>query len=178
MMAPLALRTCILPGIPFHGLVVRNTFIDVSHEDDGDVLELSCSKSAPALLEDLEQASIPPAERMQAGAGVSPEHSDSICTPVCAMEQASLRQSSEMPSLLVTSSKEMKRLEHENGTCKPCSYFLAKADGCRLGDQCSFCHLCSLDEVKAYKRDQKKNFTKKRYNTERTLAKQTGWNQL
>eukprot|EP00933_Yihiella_yeosuensis_P031163 TRINITY_DN2471_c0_g1_i1.p1 TRINITY_DN2471_c0_g1~~TRINITY_DN2471_c0_g1_i1.p1 ORF type:complete len:245 (-),score=49.85 TRINITY_DN2471_c0_g1_i1:840-1574(-) len=45
---------------------------------------------------------------------------------------------------------------HELGKCKPCSYFYFKADGCRRGDDCQFCHICSLDEVKAKKRQSKK----------------------
>jgi len=41
--------------------------------------------------------------------------------------------------------------QHEEGVCKPCAYFHAKTDGCRLAEACSFCHLCSIDEVKIRK---------------------------
>lgn len=42
---------------------------------------------------------------------------------------------------------------HRLGHCKPCAYFLYKEDGCRLGDECSFCHMCSEGEVKRRKKD-------------------------
>jgi hypothetical protein len=37
---------------------------------------------------------------------------------------------------------------HIRGDCKPCAYFLYKTDGCRHGDQCNFCHLCTEGERK------------------------------
>ncbi|CAK0810343.1 unnamed protein product [Prorocentrum cordatum] len=37
---------------------------------------------------------------------------------------------------------------HIRGECKPCAYFLYKADGCRHGNQCNFCHLCTEGERK------------------------------
>jgi hypothetical protein len=37
---------------------------------------------------------------------------------------------------------------HVKGECRPCAYFLYKVDGCRRGEQCSFCHLCSEGERK------------------------------
>ncbi|CAJ1331592.1 unnamed protein product, partial [Effrenium voratum] len=38
---------------------------------------------------------------------------------------------------------------HMNGTCKPCRFFQLKEGGCRLGESCKFCHLCSRDEARA-----------------------------
>jgi len=35
---------------------------------------------------------------------------------------------------------------HEQGRCKPCSFFHTK--GCEIGPTCSFCHLCGADERK------------------------------
>ena len=32
---------------------------------------------------------------------------------------------------------------HRAGTCKPCAYFFAKADGCRLHNSCEFCRSLS-----------------------------------
>lgn len=43
-------------------------------------------------------------------------------------------------------------MQHVPGRCKPCGYFHFKADGCRWGDECRFCHTCSKEEI----RDQKK----------------------
>ncbi|CAE8620243.1 unnamed protein product [Polarella glacialis] len=41
---------------------------------------------------------------------------------------------------------------HRRGVCRPCSYFTMKADSCRQGDACEFCHICTLDEARAWKR--------------------------
>lgn len=50
-----------------------------------------------------------------------------------------------------------KDLEHACGTCVPCSFFALREDGCRHGDACPFCHLCSNKrEVKAQRRQTKK----------------------
>jgi len=40
---------------------------------------------------------------------------------------------------------------HDNGNCSPCHYFAFKADGCRTGDRCRFCHRCSRDAIMAQK---------------------------
>eukprot|EP00435_Cladocopium_sp_Y103_P021237 s3100_g5.t1 len=41
---------------------------------------------------------------------------------------------------------------HATGNCKPCSFFFFKEDGCRRGNSCSFCHLCSEDTARRQKR--------------------------
>eukprot|EP00435_Cladocopium_sp_Y103_P010133 s2909_g2.t1 len=41
---------------------------------------------------------------------------------------------------------------HNRGECKPCAYFLYKADGCRNSDNCPYCHLCRKGEIKRRKR--------------------------
>eukprot|EP00930_Biecheleria_cincta_P045715 TRINITY_DN314_c0_g5_i1.p1 TRINITY_DN314_c0_g5~~TRINITY_DN314_c0_g5_i1.p1 ORF type:complete len:247 (+),score=30.78 TRINITY_DN314_c0_g5_i1:264-1004(+) len=41
---------------------------------------------------------------------------------------------------------------HEERTCKPCMYFTIKEDGCHLGDNCTFCHICTQDDTKDMKR--------------------------
>eukprot|EP00931_Biecheleriopsis_adriatica_P057450 TRINITY_DN34076_c0_g2_i1.p1 TRINITY_DN34076_c0_g2~~TRINITY_DN34076_c0_g2_i1.p1 ORF type:complete len:209 (+),score=32.10 TRINITY_DN34076_c0_g2_i1:41-667(+) len=45
-------------------------------------------------------------------------------------------------------------MEHFAGTCKPCAY-LRKADGCRRGRDCDFCHLCPGNEIKKRKKEKK-----------------------
>jgi len=41
---------------------------------------------------------------------------------------------------------------HARGECRPCSYYLLKADGCIWGDDCKFCHLCDYGAVKRKKK--------------------------
>lgn len=43
--------------------------------------------------------------------------------------------------------------KHIRGECKPCAYYLKKADSCRLGAQCGFCHLCPEGAMKARKKE-------------------------
>ncbi|CAJ1350526.1 unnamed protein product [Effrenium voratum] len=35
--------------------------------------------------------------------------------------------------------------------CLPCLFFRRKGDGCRKGDQCDRCHICTLQEMKRRK---------------------------
>jgi len=45
-----------------------------------------------------------------------------------------------------------KELKHRSGDCQPCAYFAFRADGCRAGDSCEFCHLCSKSQAKSKKK--------------------------
>lgn len=45
---------------------------------------------------------------------------------------------------------------HYSGLCKPCQYFAMKADSCRKGDFCSFCHLCTRQDVQAGRKAQRR----------------------
>lgn len=42
---------------------------------------------------------------------------------------------------------------HAAGKCTPCNYYWYKADGCRQGDDCKFCHLCPKGEIKRRKKE-------------------------
>lgn len=44
---------------------------------------------------------------------------------------------------------------HSKGTCRPCFYHHFKPDGCRMGNDCEFCHICSREDVQEKKK--KKN---------------------
>jgi hypothetical protein len=44
---------------------------------------------------------------------------------------------------------------HVRRECQPCSYFHSKKDGCRWGDDCTFCHMCPADELKRRKKEKK-----------------------
>mmetsp|Transcript_40866 Transcript_40866/g.94099 ORF Transcript_40866/g.94099 Transcript_40866/m.94099 type:complete len:258 (-) Transcript_40866:76-849(-) len=41
---------------------------------------------------------------------------------------------------------------HRLGACHPCAYFRYKRNGCRRGDDCTFCHLCPRGEVRKRKK--------------------------
>lgn len=60
--------------------------------------------------------------------------------------------SEELPS----QTTDEKVLAHETGTCRPCAYFYLKDDGCRQGDDCEYCHFCSMEDVKSKKRSVKR----------------------
>jgi len=72
-----------------------------------------------------------------------------------------LSRSSSTPSIMLTCPftvhRELSMEEkHEQGECSPCAYFYAKSDGCRLGSECKFCHLCPATEVKNRKKQRRK----------------------
>lgn len=45
---------------------------------------------------------------------------------------------------------------HMRGDCRPCVYFTKKADGCRWGDGCEFCHLCPVGSLQRKRREKVK----------------------
>jgi len=76
-------------------------------------------------------------------------------------EPKKLSRSSSTPSIMLTCAFTVRRElsmeeKHELGECNPCAYFYAKADGCRLGSECKFCHLCPATEVKTRKKQRRK----------------------
>lgn len=52
------------------------------------------------------------------------------------------------PVAAATNSRTAISAAHNSGTCRPCSFFTSKLDGCRLGDSCSMCHFCTAQQVK------------------------------
>eukprot|EP00397_Hematodinium_sp_SG-2012_P040621 GEMP01044545.1.p1 GENE.GEMP01044545.1~~GEMP01044545.1.p1 ORF type:complete len:254 (+),score=52.65 GEMP01044545.1:74-835(+) len=46
--------------------------------------------------------------------------------------------------------------DHKNGKCQPCAYFFHKADGCRMADECRFCHLCGPEVLRSMRKDKAK----------------------
>eukprot|EP00929_Paragymnodinium_shiwhaense_P031074 TRINITY_DN1749_c0_g1_i2.p2 TRINITY_DN1749_c0_g1~~TRINITY_DN1749_c0_g1_i2.p2 ORF type:complete len:134 (-),score=36.72 TRINITY_DN1749_c0_g1_i2:422-823(-) len=55
-------------------------------------------------------------------------------------------------SLLKREEAERKIEMHLSGECRPCAYFAFKRDGCRMGEDCEFCHLCDRAETRRWKR--------------------------
>merc|ERR1712048_407576 len=45
-----------------------------------------------------------------------------------------------------------KALIHAQGECTPCAYFAFRADGCRAGNDCQFCHICTKSQAKSKKK--------------------------
>merc|ERR1712232_1546924 len=52
---------------------------------------------------------------------------------------------------------------HINGDCRPCAFYLIKDDGCRLGSQCKFCHLCPPGALKKKKKEKVKALKEQDY---------------
>mmetsp|Transcript_25110 Transcript_25110/g.40232 ORF Transcript_25110/g.40232 Transcript_25110/m.40232 type:complete len:155 (+) Transcript_25110:257-721(+) len=132
------------PGVA----IVKNTFIDVPVAlmyELSTAFPLARSRSEPDLAIFFDKATKIRVQASKFERGLSdsttmvPEDSRSI--------QDGTR--SELPLLL------SKDEEHRLGQCRPCSYFVLKKDGCRQGDDCPFCHICSYKEVKDRKKQLK-----------------------
>eukprot|EP00929_Paragymnodinium_shiwhaense_P010478 TRINITY_DN11517_c0_g1_i1.p2 TRINITY_DN11517_c0_g1~~TRINITY_DN11517_c0_g1_i1.p2 ORF type:complete len:131 (-),score=31.02 TRINITY_DN11517_c0_g1_i1:310-702(-) len=79
-------------------------------------------------------------------------------------EQPSLRRSEKtcpdlVESKLFRTKSRLRREEaeskfelHARGDCRPCAYYAFKGDGCRMGEDCEFCHLCDRAETRRWKR--------------------------
>eukprot|EP00929_Paragymnodinium_shiwhaense_P083022 TRINITY_DN4406_c0_g2_i3.p1 TRINITY_DN4406_c0_g2~~TRINITY_DN4406_c0_g2_i3.p1 ORF type:complete len:123 (+),score=30.31 TRINITY_DN4406_c0_g2_i3:83-451(+) len=49
--------------------------------------------------------------------------------------------------------RQQRKLQmHLDGECRPCAYFALKTDGCRLGDDCVYCHLCTRKDIRKWKK--------------------------
>lgn len=86
-----------------------------------------------------------------------PEATTTCANPVLGVALGELPQTrtSTAPAAVAAAphQKDVPDSAHERGECKPCSYFWYKADGCRHGDQCNFCHLCEKGESKKRKKE-------------------------
>mmetsp|Transcript_18637 Transcript_18637/g.43572 ORF Transcript_18637/g.43572 Transcript_18637/m.43572 type:complete len:350 (+) Transcript_18637:37-1086(+) len=76
-------------------------------------------------------------------------------TPLHNLEQDQLSSSSAPACVKARVEKPRPKTEaelrHERGECRPCAYFFYKKDGCRLGNNCEFCHVCPRGEGKKKK---------------------------
>merc|ERR1711879_629429 len=72
-------------------------------------------------------------------------------------QTSTLRRSSSAPPSFreerLASQSVTKELAHHLGRCTPCSYHVFKPDGCRRGNNCKFCHLCTWVEIKRRKKE-------------------------
>lgn len=146
---------------------VKNTFIEVQEEQEGEKQGLRRSKSEPFLesrcetdvvsqeesAEDQdsteEQESAEEQERGEAPSSQEPAEEYDSTTE---QEQESAKEhAQDEPTCFMDT-----LVAHRLGKCRPCSYFYLKADGCRMGDACEFCHLCTAEEVKVKRRTTKK----------------------
>lgn len=60
----------------------------------------------------------------------------------------------------VTNANPVVQEMHILRQCTPCNYFWHKADGCRQGANCTFCHLCTKGEIKKRKKDKLRDLRK------------------
>ncbi|CAK8991076.1 unnamed protein product [Durusdinium trenchii] len=71
-------------------------------------------------------------------------------------ETSTVAASSSTGSGRATPQYEEKLAAHQAGQCRPCGYFNVKGDGCRLGDDCQYCHFCTEQDLKSRKRSSKR----------------------
>eukprot|EP00435_Cladocopium_sp_Y103_P044393 s2509_g12.t1 len=71
-------------------------------------------------------------------------------------ETSTVATSSSTGSGRATPQLEEKWAAHQAGRCRPCGYFNIKGDGCRLGDDCEYCHFCTEQDLKTRKRSFKR----------------------
>eukprot|EP00931_Biecheleriopsis_adriatica_P094612 TRINITY_DN6823_c0_g1_i3.p1 TRINITY_DN6823_c0_g1~~TRINITY_DN6823_c0_g1_i3.p1 ORF type:complete len:180 (+),score=45.31 TRINITY_DN6823_c0_g1_i3:73-612(+) len=132
---------------------VKNTFIHFQEEAEEFLLPQSTlrrSLSGPALLEGVE---LPLPEK-----AMDDDADRSTCASSPGSGNTSPSARSRYPSAATTPDDflQEKVLAHNLGKCRPCGYFYSKADGCRQGDACEYCHLCTEEDVKERKRSCKK----------------------
>ncbi|CAE8648132.1 unnamed protein product [Polarella glacialis] len=134
---------------------VKNTFIHFHFASDEVEGVLRRSSSSPAILKTswMEEPTCQAAEAFPVTEDEREWTDDEARTEASA--SASIEASADTSPVESCSLKE-KLLAHRLGKCKPCGYLYFKVDGCRQGDDCEFCHFCSLDDVKDRKRSGKR----------------------
>eukprot|EP00930_Biecheleria_cincta_P021303 TRINITY_DN15827_c0_g1_i1.p1 TRINITY_DN15827_c0_g1~~TRINITY_DN15827_c0_g1_i1.p1 ORF type:complete len:224 (-),score=45.90 TRINITY_DN15827_c0_g1_i1:611-1282(-) len=144
---------------------VKNTFIEVQEEQELEKQELRRSKTEPLLASWCGSDDSSQEESAEEQESDEEQDSEEEREP----DEASASQESAEDHDLTQeqdSAKEQapdevtgfadKFLAHRLGRCRPCSYYWLKDDGCRMGDACTFCHICTAEEVKGKKRTTKK----------------------
>eukprot|EP00929_Paragymnodinium_shiwhaense_P013469 TRINITY_DN121314_c0_g1_i1.p1 TRINITY_DN121314_c0_g1~~TRINITY_DN121314_c0_g1_i1.p1 ORF type:complete len:125 (-),score=21.50 TRINITY_DN121314_c0_g1_i1:346-720(-) len=49
--------------------------------------------------------------------------------------------------------RQLRRIAlHITGQCRPCAFFAFRADSCRLGEECKYCHLCTKEDIREWKK--------------------------
>ncbi|CAE7195895.1 adck1 [Symbiodinium sp. CCMP2592] len=122
--------------IPVQPLEVKNTFVHVPEEDE---FASSASRSRRT-------ASSPPDLRTPVqieGDGKEEDETGASCST----EAPTLQEAAATGPAASADSNQASA--HDVGSCRPCAYFRIKADGCQKGDACEFCHLCTLEDVRA-----------------------------
>mmetsp|Transcript_27696 Transcript_27696/g.50024 ORF Transcript_27696/g.50024 Transcript_27696/m.50024 type:complete len:150 (+) Transcript_27696:129-578(+) len=119
---------------PSESLYVKNTFFTVVAPQ---LYQLQSSSSSPALM------SLVTSEKESAS------DQDSSCGSTCdddkqKPQEAELTDDVQLSDRQKIDSDMMKL--HRLGQCKPCAYIM-KADGCRHGSTCKFCHFHDIEET-------------------------------
>mmetsp|Transcript_23924 Transcript_23924/g.43342 ORF Transcript_23924/g.43342 Transcript_23924/m.43342 type:complete len:169 (-) Transcript_23924:114-620(-) len=138
-------------------IYVKNTFIDVMAETQ--LHQLRSSSSAPALLSLVAMKQELADEVSSCGSTRDEASSDTenINDAVATSDDDQIHVAeSNVPTL------------HAQGKCSPCAYIM-KADGCRHGDACKFCHLHSIDETSRWFKRGKKELKKKQREAKESL---------
>lgn len=145
---------------------IKNTFIQVDVRQSPEMPSAPPCVTAPAVLQgdhfqELLQAgqareagwSIAASPPTSANARQQPPTQDSVHFENDA-SSGSLKKPYPMdPSTGASSDVSMNGTQaHAIGQCTPCAYFWYKKDGCRLGEECKFCHLCQKGEIKKRKK--------------------------
>lgn len=156
--------------------VVKNTFVHIEDTesdiyrrvrsgpatfvDDG--YQIRCPLDTIADLDINSDADSPATATAGKGVESQPQQVRSVVSPLGS--SSAIQNVSEKAAKLA----EKQRL-HDLRECKPCAYFAFKADGCRLGDDCEYCHLCD----KRDSRKREKQRAKALKNTPQPNSKKT-----
>jgi hypothetical protein len=137
---PLAIRTKTAPG----ALLSQGFQFEQKH---GDILAASGVQSLASTKEDAEAASSVSSDTSSSHGSQRVDWPDT--------DEEDMGPSREQSEVSLEEKVAMHRGSeaHAIGQCVPCAYFWYKKDGCRLGENCKFCHLCNKGEVKKRKRE-------------------------
>ncbi|CAE8613242.1 unnamed protein product [Polarella glacialis] len=158
----------------FPEVEVANTFIHVKSQDPDEFVARRSGSSPPKMFKVISFSKQPQQEseavRPEANQGgvASAEHVGFESPGRSSTQQQQQRQQHQQQQ---QQNQQQKMQTHQRGQCRPCSFQSVKADNCRLGDDCQFCHLCTYEDF-MQKKNAGKHERRKRLRGEKRLLLQ------
>ncbi|CAE8592356.1 unnamed protein product [Polarella glacialis] len=143
----------------FPEVKVANTFIHVKPQDPDACVARRSPSSTPKIFKVISSSKQQQSEAVLPEAnqgGVASAEHVGLESP----SRSSTQQQQQQHQQQQQQNQQQKMQAHQRGQCMPCSFQKTRADSCRLGDDCQFCHLCTYEDFmqknRAVKHDRRK----------------------
>ncbi|CAE8628306.1 unnamed protein product [Polarella glacialis] len=151
----------------FPEVKVANTFIHVKSQDPDAFVACRSASSPPKIFKVISSSKQQQSDAVRPEAnqgGVASAEHLGLESP----GRLSIQQQQQQQNQQQQQDQQQKMQAHQRGQCRPCSFQKTRADSCRLGDDCQFCHLCTYEDF-MQKKNAGKHDRRKRLRGEKRL---------